>query len=134
MKSLIRFLVVICGISLMAVSCRTTSLVSIQPELEQQWIGRSYADVVDSLGQPEREVADIQDGKILVYESGAVRLYMNSDSFCYAVRTNKQREETKLDMPKSWALGGVIAGGILSASSFIQTIVMIAEAAGRSNN
>ena len=112
----------------MTVSCRTTSMVSMRPEMEQQWIGRSYADVVDSLGQPEREVSDLQDGIILVYEAGSIRLYMNSESFCYAVRTNKQRKETKLDMPKSCALGGAIIGGILTTSSFIQTILMIAEA------
>ena len=107
-------------------------MVSMQPEMEQQWIGRSYADVVDSLGPPEREVSDLQDGKILVYEAGSIRLYMNSDSFCYAVRTNKQRKETKLDMPKSCALGGAIIGGILTTSSLIQTILMIAEAGGMS--
>lgn len=102
-------------------------MVSMQPEMEQQWIGRSYADVVDSLGQPEREVSDLQDGKILVYEAGAIRLYMNSDSYCYAVRTNKQRKETKLDMPKSCALGGAIVGGVIATSSIIQTILMMAE-------
>ena len=112
-----------------AVSCRTTSSVSVQPELEQQWIGRSYADVVDSLGKPEREVSDLQDGSILVYESGAIRFYMNSDSFCYAVRTSKQREETKLDLPKSCALGGAILGGVLVTSSLVQTILLIAGSA-----
>ena len=102
-------------------------MVSMQPEMEQQWIGRSYVDVVDSLGKPEREVSDLQDGKILIYEAGATRLYMNSDSFCYAVRTSKQRKEAKLDMPKSWALGGAIVGGVLTASSLIQTFFMIFE-------
>ena len=111
------------------VSCRTASMVSVQPEMEQQWIGRSYADVVDVYGQPEREVADIQDGKILVYESGAMRFYINSDSLCYAVRTNKQRAETKLDMPRSFALGAAIAGGVVTASSLIQVILMITERA-----
>lgn len=122
MKSFIHFFVAICCMGMMAVSCRTTAMVSIQPELERQWIGRSYTDVVDSLGTPEREVADVQGGKILIYDAGATRLYMNGDSYCYAVRTNKQREETKLDMPRSWALGGAIAGGILTTSSIIQTI------------
>ena len=113
------------------VSCRTTSSVSVQPELEQQWIGRSYADVVDALGKPEREVSDLQDGTILVYESGLVRFYMNNDSFCYAVRTSKQREETKLDLPRSCALGGAILGGVLVTSSLIQTILLIAGSAKR---
>ena len=106
-------------------------MISMQPEMEQQWIGRSYADVVDSLGQPEREVSDLLDGKILVYEAGSIRLYMNSDSFCYAIRTNKQRKETKFDMPKSWALGGAIVGGVLTASSIIQTIIMLVESGVR---
>ncbi len=132
MRTILRYLVTTCVICFMAASCRTTSLVSVQPELEQQWIGRSYADVLDSLGKPEREVADVQDGKILVYESGAVRFYMNSESFCYAVRTNKQRKETKLDMPKSWALGGAIAGGILTTSSIVQLILMMVESVNRS--
>lgn len=114
-----------------AMSCRTTSLVSVQPELEQQWVGRSYADVVDSLGKPEREVSDLQDGTILVYESGAVRFYMNSDSFCYAVRTTKQREETKLDLPRSCALGGAILGGVLVTSSLVQTLLLIAGSTAR---
>ena len=127
MRSFFRFLVAACCLLLVAVSCRTTSLVSVQPELEQQWIGRSYADVVDSLGKPEREVADVQDGKILVYESGAVRFYMNSDSFCYAVRSNKQRTETKFSMSRSLGLGAAIAGGLLTTSSLIQLILLIYE-------
>ena len=132
MRTILHYLVITGVICLMAVSCRTTAMVSIQPELEQQWIGRSYSDVVDSLGTPEREVSDVQGGKILVYEAGATRLYMNSDSFCYAVRTNKQRKETKLDMPRSWALGGAIAGGILTTSSFVQLILMLIESGSRS--
>ena len=126
------YLVITSVMCLMTVSCRTTSMVSMQPEMEQQWIGRSYADVVDSLGKPEREVSDLQDGKILVYEAGSIRLYMNSESFCYAVRTNKQRKETKLDMPRSWALGGAIAGGILTTSSIVQLILMMVESVNRS--
>ena len=122
MKSFIHFIVVICCMGLMAVSCRTTEMICLQPEMERQWIGRSYADIIDSMGAPEREVADVQGGKILVYDAGATRLYMNGDSYCYAVRTNKQRKETKLDMSRSWALGGAIAGGILTTSSIIQTI------------
>ena len=97
-------------------------MICLQPEMERQWIGRSYADIIDSMGAPEREVADVQGGKILVYDAGATRLYMNGDSYCYAVRTNKQRKETKLDMSRSWALGGAIAGGILTTSSIVQTI------------
>ena len=119
---------VIC-LGLTAVSCRTTSLVSIQPELEQQWIGHSYAEVVDTLGTPEREVADVRGGRILVYESGAVRLYMNDDSLCYAVQTSKQREETRFSMSRSFALGGAIGGGILAASSVVQMIMLFARSA-----
>lgn len=134
MRTILHYLVITGVICLMAVSCRTTAMVSIQPELEQQWIGRSYSDVVDSLGTPEREVADVQGGKILVYEAGATHLYMNSESFCYAVRTNKQRQETKLDMPKSWALGGAIAGGVLATSSLVQLILMIVQSGVRNSN
>ena len=125
MRNIIRIVFVICCLGSLAVSCKTTALVSVQPELEQQWIGRSYADVVDTLGQPEREVADIQDGKILVYESGTLRFYMNSDSLCYAVRTSRQREETKFSMSRSFALGGAIAGGILVVNSIIQTLLQM---------
>ena len=132
MRTFLHYLVITGVICLMTVSCRTTSMVSMQPEMEQQWIGRSYSDVVDSLGTPEREVSDVQGGKILVYEAGATRFYMNGESFCYAVRTNKQRKETKLDMPKSWALGGAIAGGILTTSSLVQLILMLIESGSRS--
>ena len=134
MKNLIPFLSAVLFLGLMAVSCRTTSMISLQPELEQQWVGRSCADVIDAMGQPEREVADLQDGKILVYEAGATRFYMNGDSFCYAVRTNKQRKETKLDMPKSWALGGAIAGGVLATSSLVQLILMIVQSGVRNSS
>ena len=125
MRKLFYFCVIICCIGLTAISCRETSFVSVQPELEQQWIGRSYADLVDVYGAPEREVSDLMDGKILVYESGATRFYMNSDSFCYAVRSTKQREETKFSMSKSFALGGVIVGGLLTTSSLAQLILML---------
>lgn len=126
----LRFLLVVFCLILTATSCRETSFVSVQPELEQQWIGRSYADLVDVYGAPEREVSDLMDGKILVYESGATRFYMNSDSFCYAVRSTKQREETKFSMPKSFALGGAIVGGLLTTSSIVELILMIVAGSG----
>ena len=131
MRRLAFCIVALCCIGLTTISCRETSFVSVQPELEQQWIGRSYADLVDSFGAPEREVSDLMDGKILVYESGATRFYMNSDSFCYAVRSTKQREETKFSMSKSFALGGAIAGGILTTSSIVQLILMIVSGVSR---
>lgn len=131
MRRLAFCIVALYCIGLTATSCRETSFVSVQPELEQQWIGRSYADLVDVYGAPEREVSDLMDGKILVYESGATRFYMNSYSFCYAVRSTKQREETKFSMSRSFALGGAIAGGILTTSSIVQLILMIVSGSAK---
>ena len=49
-------------------SCRSSYNVSIQPELEQVFIGKTYADIVDVIGVPDRIMPDGKDGQVLVYE------------------------------------------------------------------
>lgn len=127
-------------------SCRSSYIVSIQPELEQVFIGKTYADIVDVIGVPDRIMPDGKDGQVLVYEEmsfftdghynrwsnnyesitqaskGFIHLYMNPSDVCYNVRTNREREESKFSLGKTIGLVGGIGGGILMLSLFTSSM------------
>lgn len=116
------------ALALMALqSCRSTYNVPIQPELEQAFIGKSYADVVAVLGAPDRSAPDGKDGQILVYESispetvvsgngpnsgGTVQIYINPADICYNVKTNKTRRESRFSRGKTIGLTAGLGGGL----------------------
>ena len=117
-------------------SCRTTYDVSIQPELEQVFIGKSYADIIEAMGAPERVTPDGRDGQILVYEEmafvtessmnfwsknvksitqsskGFIQLYMNPSNICYNVKTNRTKEEIGFSKGKTIGLIAGLGGGL----------------------
>ncbi|MBP5625463.1 MAG: hypothetical protein J6W98_00935 [Bacteroidales bacterium] len=112
---------------LTAVSCSTPRYVSSQPDMQDQWIDRSHAEIIREFGAPTREHSDGANGKILVYErfettshtsefmgsySTTVEnnriykeFYLDADDYCYDVRTNEvQRDGNRFSFFKSIVL------------------------------
>lgn len=106
-----RYLILLAVGLLSAVSCSVPRYVSVEPDLQDEWIFRSHAEIVRSFGAPSREVSDGADGQILVYEDfytthetdefmgdytttsqefrNFKEFYLNKDGICYDVRTNE---------------------------------------------
>lgn len=106
-----RYLILLAVALLSVVSCSVPRYVSLEPDLQDEWILRSHAEIVRSFGAPNREVSDGADGQILVYEDfytthetdefmgdytttsqeyrNFKEFYLNADGICYDVRTNE---------------------------------------------
>ena len=137
-----RIFILLVGI-LLATSCRSTYEVSILPDLEDAFIGRSYAEIIDALGAPDRLTPDGRGGQIMVFEElhlntdgtmnpwtkklslvtessrGYTHMYVNEDNLCYQVRTNREKEVSEFSLGKTIGLVGGIAAGI--------TLILIAS-------
>ena len=118
-------------------SCRTTYNVSLQPELEEMFVQRTYSDIVDVLGAPDRIVSDGTGGQIIVYEDmnlntvgsvnpwtgrmlmvtksskGYVQMYLNGENICYRIKTNREKEVSEFSRGKTIGLISGIVGGYL---------------------
>jgi hypothetical protein len=55
-------------ISFLASSCSLLRYRSLEEEYNKVWTGRSYAEIVEEFGAPDRIVPDGKDGNIAVYE------------------------------------------------------------------
>lgn len=123
--------------AILATSCRTTYNVSLQPDLEGLFIGRTYAEIIDVLGAPERTTADGRDGEIIIYEDvklhsegfvnpwtrnislvtesskGYIHMYINPDNVCYQVRTNREKQVSEFSKGKTIGLAAGLGGGAL---------------------
>ena len=111
--------------ALVAASCASTKsltsssgrvrnrYVSAETKYNEEWRGRSHADIVLAFGAPDREVSNGADGYILVYEkitqdvrvsedlihvgssrsystsTSYIHFYIGGDRLCYNVKTNK---------------------------------------------
>ena len=106
-----RYLILLAVGLLSAVSCSVPRYVSVEPDLQDEWIFRSHAEIVRSFGAPSREVSDGAEGRSLVYEDfdtthetdefmgdytttsqeyrNFKEFYLNKDGICYDVRTNE---------------------------------------------
>lgn len=129
------------GIALMMLfisSCRTTYNVSLQPDLENLFIGRTYAEIIDVLGAPERVTPDGRGGQIIIYEElhlrtdgsmnpwtrsialatesskGFMHMYMTDSNVCYQVKTNHEKEVSEFSKGKTIGLIAGVGGGSLT--------------------
>lgn len=106
-----RYLILLAVALLSVVSCSVPRYISVEPELQDEWVLRSHAEIVQSFGAPSREVSDGEDGRILVYEDFYTtyetdefmgdyatttqeycdfkEFYINADGICYDVRSNE---------------------------------------------
>lgn len=72
----IALLMTVLALGMAVCSCSNTKYVSAQPEVEAAWVGKTYSDIVQVNGAPDRESSDGNDGIILIYEN--VRTYANT--------------------------------------------------------
>ena len=124
-------------------SCRSTSLISIQPELERELIGKQYAEIIETMGAPERTTPDGKNGQILIYEEmkfltdghfnhwtrdisaktitekGYIHLYLDPTNACYAVKTNMEKEESEFSVGKTVGLIAGVTGGVAIMATVI---------------
>ena len=99
-------------------------------------MGKTYAEIIDALGAPERTTPDGRGGQILIYEEvtfhtegsmnfwtrnyesitesskGYVHLYITNEDICYAVKSNKTREESRYSKGKTIGLAAGLGGGL----------------------
>ena len=121
--------------------------ISMEPSYNEQWTGRSHADIVAEFGAPDRVESDGLDGSILVYEtitttseikekySGVynetvttdkeyTHYFIGSDDRCYAVKSNvveADPDSVKRSKRVFWTSYGVGFGAVLLA--FIALVV-----------
>lgn len=118
----IKIIIISCLLTM--TSCRTTYLVSMQPEISRSMIGHSHQSIVSGMGAPDRQTSDGAGGIILIYENTTsqsiatahdinyytgtytpgvtttshtnyIHIYINSQGICYNVRTNLTKLESE---------------------------------------
>ena len=100
-------------------SCYATKLLTDEPRYSNTYVGKSYSDIISSMGAPMRITPDGNGGTILIYEyfsdktngyvtdyghiySNTTRdvqylhLYMNTNNICYKIKS--QFKYTDLDV------------------------------------
>jgi hypothetical protein len=119
----------------------------MEPSYNEQWNGRSHADIVAEFGAPDRVESDGLDGSILVYETITTvseikekytgvynetvttdkeytHYFIGSDDRCYAVKSNvveADPDSVKRSKRVFWTSYGVGFGAVLLA--FIALVV-----------
>jgi len=113
MKAFYRIILVAVAAAICA-SCGV--YVSLEPEANEYWQGKTHAEIVKTYGAPVREMSDGQGGVILVYEDTKTEIHtsVNNNSVAVPVidpyyggiygfyydfgpRTTNTRTETKTD-------------------------------------
>jgi len=70
MKRLIsRILFLLSAMTLAVCACTTTHYVPAEEDIENIWKGKTYSEIVQMNGAPDRESSDGENGLILVYEN-----------------------------------------------------------------
>ncbi len=136
-------------VAVMAFSSCSTAVkyISLEQSYNDQWVGRSHADIVTTYGAPDRVESDGLDGSILVYEtitttseikekySGVynetvttdkeyTHYFIGSDDRCYAVKSNvveADPDSVKRSKRVFWTSYGVGFGAVILA--FIALVV-----------
>ncbi len=122
---------------LFVTACHTTYNVSLQPDMENLLIGKTYVEIVDAFGAPDRTMPDGRGGQIIVYEDiqlqtsgtmnpwtkhvslatesskGYTHMYMTEADVCYQVKTNREKEVSEFSKGKTIGLIAGLGGGVL---------------------
>lgn len=64
-------------------SCTTTRYVSVEPEFNQQWVGHTFADIINTFGAPDRQTENGNGGVILIYENFSTSSTTTGDYWGY---------------------------------------------------
>ena len=105
---------------LSAASCSIPRFVPIESSLQEQWPGRTHAEIIREFGAPNREISDGADGMVLVYERTTTtssthefmerytttteenrvfkEFYIDARGICYNVRSNESVREDKVSV------------------------------------
>ena len=136
--------------SILLVSCYTTQYIPLQDEYNARFNGKTYTEIVELVGPPDRIVPDGQGGEIMVYEnkslngeyegiatggitSGSINLseskkqtsfFVDENKVCYKVKTNDVRAEEKFTVIKALDVFAVILVGFI----FVGPIVYVLTA------
>ena len=113
-------------------SCSTAvKYISLEQSYNDDWVGRSHADIVATYGAPDRVESDGLDGNILVYETITTvseydnvakyekeftHFFIGADRRCYAVKTNlveADPDSIKKSKTVFWTSYGVTCGIIV---------------------
>lgn len=115
-------------------SCGTASYVSIEEDLNNEWVGKSHSDIVRAFGAPNRETSDGNVGIILVYEDRQTvyktkedthfghfdpdytttvsencsykHFFIGNDGLCYLVKSNiTERRGKGILLPEAFVYG-----------------------------
>lgn len=123
-----RLLIMILAVLAFA-SCSPIKYLALEDSLNEQWSGRSHADILHEYGAPDRVESDGLDGSILVYEAinedlskDYTQFFIGGDSRCYMVKSNLieadpdsvKRSKRVLATTYGVSLGLTILLGILS--------------------
>ena len=104
-------------------SCATAKYVSIENDMNNEWVGKRHYDIVTEFGAPDRETSDGKNGTILVYETitrsyrtdedthfgyfdpdytttisenrSYIHFFIEGNGICYLVKTNHLKREGK---------------------------------------
>ncbi len=112
--------------SILCMSCHTTQCFPLQDEYNTQLNGKTYAEVVELIGPPDRTISDGKDGEILIYEvrtqqgsqhygrySSSINLtekktqtsvYLDANKKCYKVKSDDVRCEKVFSLGKTLGL------------------------------
>lgn len=122
-----------------AVSCTVPRYVSAEPAFNDEWTGRTYEDIVQTFGAPEKEVSDGRGGSIIVYQDAItdyiddyigpviirrgenyMQFFVDEDDVCYKVLTDKiMQDGRRFDFI-----------GSLSVASLVTMLIMAIVVAG----
>ena len=101
-------LMLIC--SVIIVSCKSTKEVSLQDDYNKKLKGKSYTEIIEMLGAPDKTVSDGNGGEILIYEAESKKnttptslnisehikqtcIYIGENKTCYKVKTDDTKKE-----------------------------------------
>lgn len=122
-------LILSCSILLM--SCYTTQYIPLQNEYNAKFNGKTYTEIVELVGPPDRIVPDGKGGEIMVYElkkqqgydvNGSVNLlesknqtsiYVDENKVCYKVKSDDVKVKEVYDPGKTLGLGFTIIAVLL---------------------
>ena len=128
--------------SIFCMSCHTTQCIPLQDEYNAQLNGKSYAEIVELIGPPDRTAPDGQGGEILIYEvrtqqgtqsfgrySSSINLtekktqtsvYLDANKTCYKVKSDDVRCE------RVFSLGNTL--GLVIPLSVVGLLLIISSA------
>jgi len=130
MKKVLFILIAIVAVSGCSVFRIASASMSGTEYYNNEYRGRTHADIVRNFGAPDRETSDGAGGYILIYErlysssyknisgymdydiqKSYIQFFLDTNGICYNVRTNRLSPDKEKSIINTFAIGyGAIAG------------------------